>query len=80
MTVVAEAGLSAPASAQRTARGGGWLERRRRRAGLLFVAPVFLFLCAVIVFPLASAVPHINSKMVPMLSIQKPTYFCFSLL
>jgi multiple sugar transport system permease protein len=33
----------------------GSLDRRRRRAGLLFVAPVFLFLCAVIVFPLGHA-------------------------
>jgi len=33
----------------------GALDRRRRRAGLLFVAPVFLFLCAVIVFPLGHA-------------------------
>lgn len=33
----------------------GPLERRRRIAGLLFVAPVFLFLCVVIVFPLGHA-------------------------
>lgn len=31
------------------------MDRRRRRAGLLFVAPVFLFLCAVIVLPLGHA-------------------------
>jgi multiple sugar transport system permease protein len=29
--------------------------QRRRRVGYLFVAPVFLFLCAVVVFPLAHA-------------------------
>lgn len=33
----------------------GPLDRRRRRAGLLFVAPVFVFLCAVIVLPLGHA-------------------------
>jgi len=33
----------------------GPLNRRRRRAGLLFVAPVFVFLCVVIVFPLGHA-------------------------
>ena len=31
------------------------MARRRRRAGLAFVAPVFLFLCAVIVLPLGHA-------------------------
>lgn len=31
------------------------MERRRRRAGLAFVAPVFVFLCAVIVLPLGHA-------------------------
>jgi len=33
----------------------GPLARQRRRAGLAFVAPVFLFLCAVIVLPLGHA-------------------------
>jgi len=33
----------------------GLLARQRRRAGLAFVAPVFLFLCAVIVLPLGHA-------------------------
>jgi multiple sugar transport system permease protein len=47
---VSAAALPAP----RTARPGP-LDRRRRRAGLLFVAPVFAFLCAVIVFPLGHA-------------------------
>jgi multiple sugar transport system permease protein len=36
-----------------TARLTPW--RRRRRAGYAFIAPVFLFLCAVVVFPLAHA-------------------------
>ena len=35
-------------------RAGG-LDRRRRHTGLLFVAPVFVFLCAVIVLPLGHA-------------------------
>jgi len=31
------------------------LAARRRRHGYLFVAPVFLFLCAIVVFPLGNA-------------------------
>ena len=45
-------GIALPAP--RAARADS-LDRRRRRAGLLFVAPVFAFLCAVIVFPLGHA-------------------------
>jgi multiple sugar transport system permease protein len=46
--------LTAPA-ARSARRRPNVIARRRRRAGLAFVAPVFLFLCAVIVLPLGHA-------------------------
>jgi multiple sugar transport system permease protein len=52
--------------------------RRRRRVGYMFVAPVFLFLCAVVVFPLTHAfwtslqrVRGLNSTFVGTLNYQK---------